>query len=80
MAPSEFFDGTGQSFDMGEDHGDTRLSRRNYRILLTFIAKVLHNMPGRSFVYHDDAYPDVDGSMEDFKDSTNIMWVRPGYI
>jgi hypothetical protein len=49
MAPNEFFEGQGH-FEMNEAHGDTRLSDRHYRILISFLIFILLKLRNHNFI------------------------------
>jgi hypothetical protein len=72
MAPLEYFDGIGESFDMSDGHGDTRLTAHRYRILVSFWGTILAQLPGRNFfMFPYEAQ--LDRGTPDFINYTNVM-------
>lgn len=75
MAPWEFIDGGDEGCPAGHVTGDTRLSKRHYRMIVMFFAYHLESISDRGFTCHNPYGASLDDPDSDFGIHTNIMYV-----
>jgi hypothetical protein len=71
--PNDYFDGIANAFRLDEDHQDTRMSARHYRMVIAFLSYAMTKIPGRDFYIFDKYSIDPDGDAANFGAHSNIM-------
>jgi hypothetical protein len=73
--PNEYFDGIGTGFRLDDDHKDTRMSTRHYRMVIAFLSHTMTKIPGRDFYMFNKYSIDPDADGPHFGAHSNVMCV-----
>lgn len=72
LAPEMYIEGTPADFHL-RDRYDSRLSARQYRMIIAFLAQVFQSLEGREFYVTNPYEFDPDGLSPEFDSHTNLM-------